>query len=69
MSGKAYDKVKQAVKTGLSVDEYVSMKNKANTDGKNGVNKDEAMALLNNNPKRADLWDIINTTGAKNPYR
>ena len=69
MSGKAYEKVKQAVKAGLSVDEYVSAKNKANTDGKTGVNKEEAMAFLKNNPKRADLWDIINTTGANNPYK
>jgi hypothetical protein len=69
LSGDAYEKTKQAVKTGLSIDEYVSLKTGANTDGKSGVNKSEAMAALSNHPKRVDLWDLINTTGANNPYK
>jgi hypothetical protein len=69
MSGEAYEKTKKAVKNGLTVDEYVKLKTGANTDGKSGVNKEEAIAALNNHPKRVDLWDIINTTGANNPYK
>jgi hypothetical protein len=68
LSGEAYEKTKQAVKSGLTVDEYVSLKTGANTNGKSGVNADEARAVLDNHPKRVDLWDLINTTGANNPY-
>jgi hypothetical protein len=68
LSGEAYEKTKAAVKSGLTIEQYVNLKTEANTDGKSGVNKSEAMAALNNHPKRVDLWDLINTTGANNPY-
>lgn len=69
MSGKAYENVKQAHDAGLSPKEYFSMKDKADADGNGKVNKAEASAALAGQENRADLWDIICTTNAKNPYK
>ena len=69
MSGKAYEKVKQAHDAGLSPKEYFSLKDKADTDGNGKVSKAEASAALVGQEHRADLWDIICTTNAKNPYK
>lgn len=69
MSGKAYEKVKQAHDAGLSPKEYFSMKDKADADGNGRVSKAEASAALAGQENRADLWDIICTTNAKNPYK
>lgn len=68
MSGNAYEKVKRAVSAGLSVDEYVSMKRGADRNGNGTVTKDEAMAALGGRQNRVDLWDLICSTSAKNPY-
>lgn len=69
MSGKAYEKVKQAHDAGLSPKEYFSMKDRADADGNGRVSKAEASAALAGQENRADLWDIICTTNAKNPYK
>lgn len=69
MSGKAYEKVKQAYDSGLSPKEYFSMKDRADADGNGRVSKAEASAALAGQENRADLWDIICTTNAKNPYK
>lgn len=69
MSGKAYEKVKQAHDSGLSPKEYFSMKDKADTNGNGTISKAEASAALAGQENRADLWDIICTTNAKNPYK
>lgn len=69
MSGKAYEKVKQAHDAGLSPKEYFSMKDKADTNGNGTISKAEASAALAGQEHRADLWDIICTTNAKNPYK
>lgn len=69
MSGKAYEKVKQAHDAGLSPKEYFSMKDRADTNGNGRVSKAEASAALAGQENRADLWDIICTTNAKNPYK
>ena len=69
MSGKAYEKVKQAHDAGLSPKEYFSLKDKADADGNGKVSKAEASAALAGQEHRADLWDIICTTNAKNPYK
>lgn len=69
MSGKAYEKVKQAHDAGLSPKEYFSMKDRADADGNGRVSKAEASAALAGQERRADLWDIICTTNAKNPYK
>ena len=69
MSGKAYEKVKQAHDAGLSPKEYFSLKDKADTDENGKVSKAEASAALAGQEHRADLWDIICTTNAKNPYK
>lgn len=69
MSGKAYEKVKQAYDAGLSPKEYFSMKDKADTNGNGTISKAEASAALAGQEHRADLWDIICTTNAKNPYK
>ncbi len=69
MSGAAYEKVKQAHDAGLSPKEYFSLKDKADADGNGKVSKAEASAALAGQEHRADLWDIICTTNAKNPYK
>lgn len=69
MSGKADEKVKQAHDAGLSPKEYFSMKDRADADGNGRVSKAEASAALAGQENRADLWDIICTTNAKNPYK
>lgn len=69
MSGKAYEKVKQAYDAGLSPKAYFSMKNSADTNGNGTISKAEASAALSGKENRADLWDIICTTNAKNPYK
>lgn len=69
MSGKAYEKVKQAHDAGLSPKEYFSMKDRADANGNGRVSKAEASAALTGQENRADLWDIICTTNAKNPYK
>ena len=69
MSGKAYEKVKQAHDSGLSPKEYFSLKDKADANGNGRVSKAEASAALAGQEHRADLWDIICTTNAKNPYK
>lgn len=69
MSGKGYEKVKKAVSAGLTVDEYMGVKDSADTDGNGSVTKAEASTALAGQEHRADLWDIICTTNAKNPYK
>lgn len=69
MSGKAYEKVKQAHDSGLSPKEYFFLKDRADADGNGRVSKAEASAALAGQEHRADLWDIICTTNAKNPYK
>lgn len=69
MSGAAYEKVKQAHDSGLSPKEYFSLKDRADADGNGRVSKAEARAALAGQEHRADLWDIICTTNAKNPYK
>ena len=69
MSGKAYEKVKQAHDAGLSPKEYFSLKDKADVDGNGKVSKAEASAALAGQENRADLWSLLCTTGAKNPYK
>ena len=69
MSGKAYEKVKQAHDAGLSPKAYFSMKDRADANGNGRVSKAEASAALAGQENRADLWDIICTTNAKNPYK
>lgn len=69
MSGKAYEKVKLAYQAGLSPETYFGLKASADTDGNGTVSKAEASAALAGQENRADLWDIICTTNAKNPYK
>lgn len=69
LSGKAYEKTKEAYRAGVSVEEYVGLKESADTDGTGRVSKAEASAALAGQENRADLWDIICTTNAKNPYK
>lgn len=67
--GKAYEKTKEAYRAGVSVKEYVGLKESADTDGNGTISKAEASAALAGQEHRADLWDIICTTNAKNPYK
>ena len=65
----AKDKADKASTAGLTVGEYASMKEKADANGDGRVTKEEAMKALGSVKNRVDLWDIICTTSAKNPYR
>ena len=69
MSGKAYEKVKLAYQAGISPETYFGLKESADADGNGRVSKAEASAALAGQENRADLWDIICTTNAKNPYK
>ena len=69
LSGKAYEKTKEAYRAGVSVEEYVGLKESADTNGNGTISKAEASAALAGQENRADLWDIICTTNAKNPYK
>ena len=69
MSGKAYEKVKLAYQAGISPETYFGLKASADTNGNGRVSKAEARAALAGQENRADLWDIICTTNAKNPYK
>ena len=69
LSGKAYEKTKEAYRSGVSVEEYVGLKESADTNGNGTISKAEASAALAGQENRADLWDIICTTNAKNPYK
>lgn len=69
MSGKAYEKVKLAYQAGISPETYFGLKASADVDGNGRVSKAEASAALAGQENRADLWDIICTTNAKNPYK
>lgn len=69
MSGKAYEKVKQAYQAGISPETYFGLKESADTNGNGTISKAEASAALAGQEHRADLWDIICTTNAKNPYK
>ena len=62
-------KADKASAAGLTVGEYASIKGKADANGNGTVTKDEAMQALAGQKNRADLWDIICTTNAKNPYK
>lgn len=65
----AKDKADKANAAGLTVGEYASMKEKADANGDGRVTKEEAMKALGSVKNRVDLWDIICTTSAKNPYK
>jgi hypothetical protein len=69
MSGKAYEKVKLAYQAGISPETYFGLKASADTDGNGRVSKAEASAALAGQENRADLWSLLCTTGAKNPYK
>ena len=69
LSGKAYEKTKEAYRAGVSVEEYVGLKESADTNGNGTISKAEASAALAGQEHRADLWDIICTTNTKNPYK
>ena len=69
LSGKAYEKTKEAYRAGVSVEEYVGLKESADTNGNGTISKAEASTALAGQENRADLWDIICTTNAKNPYK
>ena len=69
LSGKAYEKTKEAYRAGVSVEEYVGLKESADTNGNGTISKAEASAALAGQENRADLWSLLCTTGAKNPYK
>lgn len=73
MSGKAYEKTKQAVGLGLSVDQYAAAKDGMDANGNGSITQAEARAALDRQDlttgQKADLWTIINSSWKTNPYR
>lgn len=74
LSGTGYDKTKQAVNAGLTVEQYVNLRNNLDADGNGSVSQAEAQAALDassdlSRSQKADLWSIINKSWKKNPYR
>lgn len=72
MSGTAYEKTKQAVASGLTVQQYVDMKNGLDANGNGSISQAEARAYLDqqdySREQKSDLWHIINKSWQKNPY-
>lgn len=73
MSGTAYEKTKQAVAAGLTVEQYADMKNGIDADKNGYKSKSETRAYLDSHnftqEQKADLWTIINKSWEKNnPY-
>lgn len=72
MSGTAYEKTKQAVASGLTVQQYVDMKNGLDANGNGSVSQAEARAYLDqqdySREQKSDLWHIINKSWKRNPY-
>lgn len=72
MSGTAYEKTKQAVASGLTVQQYVDMKNGLDANGNGSVSQAEARAYLDqqdySREQKSDFWHIINKSWKKNPY-
>lgn len=72
MSGTAYEKTKQAVASGLTVQQYVDMKNGLDANGNGSISQAEARAYLDqqdySREQKSDLWHIINKSWKRNPY-
>lgn len=73
LSGSGYEKTKEAVNAGLTVEQYADLRESLDADGNGGVSQEEAKAALNAagypQEQKADLWTIINKSWKKNPYR
>ena len=73
LSGPGYEKTKDAVGVGLTVEEYAAMRSGLDADGNGGVSQKEAQAYLERQDftrgQKADLWTIINKSWKKNPYQ
>ena len=73
MSGNGYDKMKQAVEAGLTIEQYADMRDGVDTDGNGYKSQTEARAYLDSHDftrdQKADLWTIINKSWENsNPY-
>lgn len=72
MSGTAYEKTKQAVASGLTVQQYVDMKNGLDANGNGSISQAEARSYLDqqdySREQKSDLWHIINKSWKRNPY-
>lgn len=72
MSGTAYEKTKQAIASGLTVQQYVDMKNGLDANGNGSISQAEARAYLDqqdySREQKSDLWHIINKSWKRNPY-
>ena len=72
MSGSGYEKTKQAVAAGFTVEQYAEMKSSLDVNGNGAVSQDEAQNYLDSQDysreEKADLWTIINKSWKRNPY-
>ena len=73
MSGKAYEKTKEAVASGITVEQYASAKAGMDANGNGSISQAEAKSALDQQgftrSQKADLWTIINSSWKTNPYR
>ena len=73
MSGKAYEKTKEAVASGITVEQYASAKSGMDANGNGRISQAEAKSALDQQDftraQKADLWTIINSSWKTNPYR
>lgn len=73
MSGKAYEKTKEAVASGITVEQYASAKDGMDANGNGSISQAEAQSALDQQDftraQKADLWTIINSSWKTNPYR
>ena len=73
MSGKAYEKTKEAVASGITVEQYASAKGGMDANGNGSISQAEAQSALDQQDftraQKADLWTIINSSWKTNPYR
>lgn len=72
MSGKAYEKTKEAVASGITVEQYASAKDGMDANGNGSISQAEAQSALDQQDftraQKADLWTIINSSWKTNPY-
>lgn len=73
MSEKAYEKTKEAVASGITVEQYASAKDGMDANGNGRISQAEAQSALDQQDftraQKADLWTIINSSWKTNPYR
>ena len=71
--GSSYEKVKTAVKAGVSIEDYMSVRGTMDGNDNGSISQAEARAALDasglSRVQKDTVWRSINSTWKKNPYR